>query len=137
MVVIYGRPPILDRVIAQLGTSVIAAYFTWDGQIYSPSGTTPPDEIVEHEKVHKVQHEAFGGSGPWWDRWLGDPAFRLDQEVRAYATQYAWLRTRDKGNARAQLEWFAHVLSGNGYGGLTDKVGARQAILMRAMALRG
>lgn len=130
MVVIFGRPPVLDRVIAQVGLDAENAYFTYDGKIWSPTGRTPPDEIVEHEKKHVEQQTAAGGSDAWWDRWLADRAFRLDQEIRAYGRQIWWLRKhRGSKEAQRQLGWIAEMLAGDGYGRLTTEERARVRVL--------
>jgi hypothetical protein len=130
MPIIFGKPPIFDRVAKELGPEVVSAYFTWEGRIWSLSGTTPPPEIVAHEERHVKQQESVGGSQSWWEMWLTDPDFRLRNEALAYGAQIAWLRAHRGGKeASRQLAWIASMLGGKDYGYLCTPFEATYLVL--------
>jgi hypothetical protein len=94
---IHDRPPNFDRIVkvfphaAEPG--VIFAYFP---AIYVPSGMPLPDELVVHECVHLAQQQDRGGPESWWDRYMEDPGFRLQQEVEAHRAEYHALKAKYK-----------------------------------------
>ena len=106
------KPPCYDNVCGAFGIKP-AAYFTYGDTIYLVDVPFPPPEIVEHERIHMEQQLAFlpperrvkgnenEGAALWWGQYLRDPAFRLDQEARAYGRQYAVIAPHVKDrNAR-------------------------------------
>src|SRR3990167_9098888 len=84
--VVNGYPPIWQKVInAGMKPDPYIVVVTYGKKIYIPSGKGLSDELWEHEKTHVIQQ----GDKPdeWWDKYLVDPKFRLDQETEAYAKQ--------------------------------------------------
>jgi hypothetical protein len=80
------KPPIYDRA-AQVFDIPATAVFTYGDTIFSPSGATNFSvDLVAHEKVHMRQQ----GDNPeeWWELYLTNREFRLEQEVEAYREQY-------------------------------------------------
>lgn len=84
------KPPVWDRLVAHFGPSVRwgKTCVTYGDTCYAGFPLTPDLEV--HELVHVMQQ-----SNPeaWWDRYLADPAFRLDQELAAYRQQYKFAKT--------------------------------------------
>lgn len=80
-------PPNIDSIQAILRPSS-TAIFTFGGTIYNPSGRELLPDIIHHEEVHQKQQG--NNSDSWWLRYLGDPQFRLAQEIEAYGKQYAF-----------------------------------------------
>jgi hypothetical protein len=92
--------------------------FTYAPNIYVPSGNPLPDHLLEHEKVH-VQEQLHMGVEAWWDQYLKQPRFRLEQELLAYRTQYGVLQQNyNRAFRKAVLQKIAKDLSGEMYGGI-------------------
>lgn len=83
-------PPNFGRIVKAIGRPPETAIYAWGDTIYIPSGQgNLPHHLIAHERVHFRQQEAIGGPKVWWDRYLVDVQFRLDQEVEAYRAQLA------------------------------------------------
>lgn len=86
---IPDRPPNFDRILTVLpGAEHPGVIFAYAPDIYVPSGIPLPPELVAHEEVHIKQQVDVGGPEAWWDRYLVDPKFRLEQEVPAHVAEY-------------------------------------------------
>lgn len=106
--------------------------FCYGDIIYNPfkSEVTPDLEI--HEDTHRIQQ----GTAPdiWWEKYLTDTTFRLNQEIEAYAKQYQFackLVDEIKGPAtmkKAILESIAKSLSSDMYGNIISYSQAETAI---------
>lgn len=105
--------------------------FPYGKIIYNPhKEALRPDQVV-HEKVHQKQQ----GKDPkgWWDKYLVDREFRMEQEIEAYAMQYKFI----KGFAtESKSYWFldqlAILLSSPMYAVGLDLAQARSKIRNRA-----
>jgi hypothetical protein len=69
-----------------------SAVFAYGSTIHNPSGQEIPPDIIIHEAVHEKQQRLFGTPELWWQKYLLDLDFRLDQEVEAYSAQYQYLK---------------------------------------------
>lgn len=90
MRVVKAAPPNFQKIVATLpeaaGHGVIFAY---GDTIFNPSGVPLTHALVKHEEVHEQQQKAHpGGVEGWWDDYLADPVFRLQQEVPAHIVEY-------------------------------------------------
>lgn len=112
--------------------------FTYGDKLYAPSfkglddqtiykGELIPDHLMAHEETHtRQQGDDIEG---WWDRYLTDVQFRLDQEVEAYHVQWKMLVERyDRPHRRRMLKAICHDLAGTWYGRLVTKEQARRLI---------
>ena len=90
--------------------------YTLGDTIYNPSGADLSDHLIEHEETHCEQQGADPDA--WWDRYLQDPYFRIEQETEAYARQFAYicLRVHDRNQRNKILLDLAQVLAGPVYG---------------------
>lgn len=120
--VVDGLPPNIEKILEEipavekyLGRGVV---FAWDGVIYAPGRLAVDPWIVEHEMVHFEQQD--GDPIAWWDRYLVDPRFRLDQEIEAHAAEYAaYCRlVRDRNQRHYHLLGMGQRLAGELYGRL-------------------
>lgn len=104
---------------------VIIAY---DGKIHCKFDL-PPDKIV-HEKTHLAQQKK-AGLKEWWDRYLNDDKFRLDQEVEAYRSEYQYVRSnvKDRNRRFNFLHLICVDLSSAMYGNLVDYNEAMRLIM--------
>lgn len=82
-------PPNIDR-IRQFLSPPENAVFAYGDIIYSPKEPILYPDLIEHEQVHERQQNGFPEQ--WWERYLQDKDFRLNQEVEAYRTQYQYLK---------------------------------------------
>jgi hypothetical protein len=96
--------------------------FCYGDTIYNPGGKDITPDLEIHEDTHRVQQ----GTAPdlWWDKYLTDPLFRLDQEVEAYSAQYQFARkaiNEIKGGSKMKkwaLENMSKALSSKMYGNI-------------------
>lgn len=89
--------------------------FTYGDTIYNPGNKDISANLIVHEEVHKKQQ----GDDPaaWWRRYLSDVQFRLDEELMAYAIQYAFIKRNFKTKGQKYfLDKMSEYLSGPMYG---------------------
>lgn len=99
--------------------------FTYGDTIYNPGGGKISKHLLVHEKVH-IKQQGDNPAG-WWDRYLVDKKFRLDQEVEAYRKQWRHI-LRNNHNLKERaflLNKIAGDLSGPIYGNV---VGMGEAV---------
>ena len=90
MKVVKGLPPNIDEIRTFLDPTP-EMFFTYGDTIYGPE--KPPEDVVFHEEVHRLQQAKVGGPDAWWQKYR-NPDFRLQQEVEAYRAQLRWLYSR-------------------------------------------
>lgn len=91
--------------------------FTYSSTIFNPGNQKITPDLIIHEEVHQRQQ----GSEPevWWDQYLTDIPFRLEQELMAYAIQFAFIKKNHSCKGQKYfLEKMAEYLSGPMYGGI-------------------
>lgn len=96
--------------------------FCYGDTIYNPWKRNVTPDLEIHEEVHFKQQ----GTAPdlWWDKYLSDEQFRLNQETEAYGEQYKFaqkLVDEIRGGSKMKkwaLESMAKALSGETYGSL-------------------
>lgn len=115
MNVVVGWPPNRAAIERAIGAAPEHAVYAWGDTIYSPSGDDLADHLVEHERTHSRQQAEIGGPETWWQRYLTDRDFRLDQEVEAYRAQLAFVQSAHRKRLLLKL---AGDLSGPLYGRL-------------------
>lgn len=119
----YGNPPDLVLKLARLinpnadvNNGIV---FTFGYDVYS-AGPIPTD-LWEHELTH-VRQQTERGMDPidWWNKYVEDPTFRLDQEVEAYRNQLKYVSryTRDRNAPSKMKHQLAMLLSGPIYGNI-------------------
>ena len=93
--------------------------FAYDGKIYSPISTIVPVELIEHEKVHFAQQKNVGLL-PWWDKYLKEAEFRLEQELEAHLVEYKIFcrLTKDRNIKAKYMDKMAVRLSSSIYGNM-------------------
>lgn len=103
--------------------------FTWGDTIYDPMSVGVTPELKAHEGVHfSRQTNDPEKIRAWWQQYLVDPAFRLDEELPAHRAEYKTFRALHRDpNARIRaLYHIAAKLSGPLYGNLISDSKARQ-----------
>lgn len=92
--------------------------FTYGDKLYNPYKIKLVPHLIIHETVHSEQQK---DPKEWWDKYLKDPDFRLEQELEAYAKQYAY--AKPQLNAKGQelfLEKISFDLSSEVYGNIVS-----------------
>lgn len=124
MKIVNEKPPIYNKILNSGMHPHEGVIYTYGDTIYNPSGTEISDHLLEHEEVHHKQQGS--DPGKWWDRYLNDQYFRIEQEAEAYAHQYDYLCKRIKDrNQRARILFdLARILSSSLYGSVIGQVSA-------------
>ncbi len=104
--------------------------FAYGDTIYHPCDYPLSMWIIAHEEVHQRQ-QGTDVEG-WWDKYINDPAFRLDQELEAHRAEYrAFCHTQLDRNYRVRyLAEIARRLASPMYGSLITATEARTEITM-------
>lgn len=127
--VIDDRPPNFAAIVAVFPRAAdLGVIFAYGGRIYAPGRRTVTPALQAHEQVH-IERQ---GSEPdrWWDRYLVDQTFRLDEELAAHRAEYrAFCRRHAQPLKRQEaLEQIAGKLAAPLYGGIITIADARRAI---------
>ena len=127
MKVLAEWPPNIEeikKVFAINSTTV----FTYGDTIYNPNSCPLDTPILTHEELHSRQQ----GEDPkaWWDKYLSDIEFRLEQELAAYQVQY-WVQCKfipDRNTRALNLQRLAETLAGSMYNNLISVKRAKELI---------
>ncbi len=79
-----------------------------------------PQSLIVHEVTHLEQQKKIGVE-KWWNQYLNDGKFRLDQELEAYRAQAQHIKNDPKTSRqvyRSTVSWLAKGLSGSMYGNI-------------------
>lgn len=76
----------ISDVLPISGKEIIFAYYPY---IYNPSFANLSPDLLLHENVHLAVQKEIGVTN-WWNKYLTDEEFRFDQELIAFAAQYAY-----------------------------------------------
>lgn len=102
--------------------------FSYGHDLYIPSGIELGPDYMVHEETHG-REQIDMGVDIWWDKYLADPRFRLEQELKAYRRQYGYATGRyPKHIRKSLLEKISKDLSSEMYGGIVDQKEARDLI---------
>lgn len=128
MSVISGRPPNFTKIVAVFPQALKATtVFAYYPNIYVSGKPTLSDALFAHEKVHLRRQQVYeGGTEAWWDRYLVDRDFRLDEELKAHVVEYQFLSENgSRDQRRMALKQVAERLSSGLYRlGITPKQAA-------------
>lgn len=115
--IIVGKPPNFDK-IKETFTLSGNEIFAWDGIIYSPDKNIPR-WLIEHEKVHFKQQD--GEPEKWWNKYLVDSEFRLEQEIPAHQVEFKWYckEVKDRNRRFGKKLELAKRLASDMYGNMT------------------
>jgi len=125
MKIINEFPPNYKKIEKVFNLSGITPVFTYGDTIYNPHKCIIPRDLIIHEETHMRQQYY---PTEWWDRYLIDPTFRLEQELEAYRNQFKFYRGAVKG-WMPFLKRIASDLSGRMYGNIISYQDAFNAIL--------
>lgn len=121
----------MNRIIDAFDLFGKEVIFTYGDIIYNPNNIEIPDHLLTHEKTHQYQQKAIG-KDLWWDKYLTDSKFRIEQELEAYSRQYKHIcrLTKDRNERNRILHKIAELLSGPMYGNAISKNEALSRVLI-------
>lgn len=100
---------------------------TYGDTAHFHKGGMPPDLHI-HEEVH-VRQQAAMGVEKWFNQYLIDPAFRLDQEVEAYRCQKDYIVDNVMNHKKRTLKIdFIHECMVKMYDGMVSLEDARRLV---------
>jgi len=124
------KPPNWKRLEEAFGVSWDSGVLvTYGDTIHTKSrGGVSPDLII-HEGVHVKQQESIGPE-KWWERYIADPQFRLQQEMEAYTKQCNYIRVAFRNDPSKVLRLFNHIWRSMSdmYGGMITYQEAKNAL---------
>lgn len=129
----YEKPPFWDRIIERFPMAAKGdVIFSWGNRIYRPNVMAGLSKsLAAHEAVHCKRQMAYpGGTEAWWERYLIEAQFRLDEEIPAHKAEFAVLRAKYKSPSMKAhaLSQIAHRLAGPLYGNLISIAEAKKLI---------
>ena len=120
MIIKNEKPPIYEECVKAFGIDKRKGIvFTYGDCLYNPDGLDLPDHILVHESVHGNQQKHDDTVAKlWWERYIVDVKFRIEQEVEAYGAQYKFIceKVKDRNARYKSLHILAQDLSGDMYG---------------------
>lgn len=136
MKIVHDKPPIYERARAVFKFSPHAGIlFAWGDTIYATNGAGVSGDLMAHESIHELQQEVAGGPAIWWDRYLVDPEWRLEQEIEAYGAQVRYMRVMQYNKKKFSqiLDKITFDLSGPMYGSIIGYAEAQRQIQEASM----
>lgn len=128
-------PPNYAEVAAAFDLRGVKPIFAWGDTIYNPHDVPIPPELIAHESVH-IQRQA-GDPASWWQQYIADPQFRLNEELMAHAAEYRYIidsKKSSRNQRRIALKITAQRLAAKLYGSLISVKDAKAAIAGMANA---
>lgn len=130
MEIVYDYPPNYEAIAEAFNIQDNeAVIFTYGNKLYIPAGERVRIDkpLMRHEETHARQQKRIGVE-EWWDQFLADPAFRLQQELEAYREQYRNMAGMPLKERMAYLTHISRDLSGTMYGNLLTEEEAVKVI---------
>lgn len=120
--IIAKKPPNYDLLVEAFGDlSKYKPVFAYMPNIYNPFNRTLTEDVIKHELIHIRQQGFYTSPEIWYNKYISDPFFRLEQETEAYGEQFLYVKTKIRGKF---LDWLkeklAMELSGPAYGNLIN-----------------
>lgn len=128
--IVHEWPPRIEEIEKRFGQLPDSVIFAWDDKIMVPGGRPIDPWLIDHELVHLGQQKDIGGVDVWWDKYLVDDEFRLDQELAAHVVEYRSFcrHERDRNRQAAYLNWIAGRLAHKMYGNIISRGDAMRRI---------
>lgn len=105
--------------------------FSYGDRVFIPNQRAPlPPALVAHEAVHGERQLGHPrGIEGWWEDYVANEVFRLDEELPAHRAEYAWHRLHEgRGGRERALAKIATRLSGPLYKRMIDFARAKELI---------
>jgi hypothetical protein len=127
--IVVDKPPNWDELNAVFGLETKRGLLYAFGDIlYNPDGIAVSPPIMAHEEVHKDQqgNDIEG----WWQRYIVDINFRLNQELEAHRREWKVYKqmVKDRNYRSAYLSYISSRLASSLYGNVVTSKDAKQLI---------
>jgi hypothetical protein len=101
--------------------------FAYKGALYNPAANYLDPAFIAHELTH-IERQG-DKSDEWWEQYMSDVKFRLEEELAAYRVQWEYaVEFYDRRSRRLTLAHCAKDLSGPMYGNLITRQRAEELI---------
>ncbi len=101
MKISHEKPPIYDRLVDVFGIDWNdGIVITYGDTLHTRGGNNIPQDLVVHEKTHTRQQAAIGIE-EWWNNYVANRDFRLEQEAEAYRNQWQFIKHNVKNREEA------------------------------------
>lgn len=133
VIVVSGRPPNHAAILARFPqANRPGTIFAYGDRVYIIGSTdllTPA--LRAHEAVHLQRQADYISPDLWWDRYLIDNQFILDEELPAHRAEYGVLRqtVKDRNVLALHFTAIADRLASPLYGNIVTQTQARQLLL--------
>ena len=123
--IVRAYPPNFEAILKRFPVAINkGVFFSYGDKIYNPSGVPITKQLRAHEAEHG-RRQIIIGVEQWWDRYINEPRFLLDEEIYAHHAEWRTaLRTIGPGVMRS----IAGRLSGPLYGNMIKYETAVEAI---------
>lgn len=129
MIISKEKPPIWNQLEGRFKVRWESGVIvTYGDTVYTINGNMSPD-IVVHEQVH-IDQQTIIGAEEWWNKYLNDPQFRLQQELEAYSRQINYI-VRHIPNRKKQMAIIEHIwksISSVSYGNMISYKEAKEKL---------
>ena len=118
MNIIIGLPPNIDA-IREVFSPPAGAIYTYGDTIYNPGDVEISKALLAHEGVHAKRQT---DPEAWWDQYMKDVGFRLNEELLAHQAEYREIKRGhpDRNIRVGYLHGIARRLSGKLYNNMID-----------------
>jgi len=126
---IKGYPPNIDLIEKKFpGVKKTKGILITYGDLYNPDGVKLSTDEWIHERTHAEQQKKIG-LDKYWEMYVNDENFRLEQELLAYRNQYKYVVENYSGVLQKKiLEVISKTLSSPLYGSLISERKAKKLI---------
>lgn len=119
----HHKPEIFEECAKRFGVNWDTVVITYGNTVYSKFEISP--DLKAHESIHVGQQTTMGPK-EWWDKYLIDAQFRLDQELPAYKAQLAYAKENYPRAQRRMLERHIYKSMARDYGEMVTEEEAKQ-----------
>jgi hypothetical protein len=119
MIIRVAYPPLIEKIDEVFHVKGRPILYAWEQFIYNPAGVPVSRPLVSHEATHGIRQIEYGGAEKWWERYLLDSAFVLEEEIIAHKMEWEAVKAiyKDRNIRAVQLQKIARKLSSPLYGG--------------------
>lgn len=87
MDIVNSFPPNIEEIRKVFDLTGKKPVFSYGKILYVPYGGHIDEPLMKHEMTH-AKYQLEMGVEEWWNAYLNNRQFRLDQEIEAYQVQY-------------------------------------------------
>lgn len=120
MEIVKGYPPNIKEIEKVFNLKGKKPIFAYSPILYAPMGGDLDHPTIIHEQTHFLQQ----GNDPkaWWDLYINNQDFRIEQESEAYSNQFQTFKKiiKDRNKQAEYLHKLATQFSSDLYGNVLE-----------------